>query len=491
MTPSMRRSRQLAVAAGVLLALGDPARRIRSDARRRGERGTAELHARRRARDPAEVRGLSSRGRHRPVPVRDVATDLVSLGADRRDGAGRPHAAVAAWPSLPEPMPESRSAGSATASGRRSSPGPTREAASTARPASLFPRSRAQVEPGESLLTLRMPSAYKPRAPKGVTDDYRCFLLDPKRAGDSFVTSARIEPGADKVVHHVILFRVAKAQVADAKRLDSRSAGSRVELLRRNGASRRLRLRRDPGLAERCELGRRVGAGLGRQSPPRRHWRAAAGRKPDRDAGALQPAERAHPRPLARAAHGRARRGEAHAAPDDAPARSGRAGLRTRRARKAVHPERGALRPHAQVRAAGRFRSRGPPDPLPRERGESRARARPPPATAGSPSRRRSTSPRATCTCSAPRSGSSSTRERRAPGCCSTSRAGTSTGRTRTRSRGRVEADAGDVVRVTCRHDVHKRMHGGHGIPKTPRYILWGEGTTDEMCLGILQVTRG
>jgi hypothetical protein len=53
-----------------------------------------------------------------------------------------------------------------------------------------------------------------------------------------------------------------------------------------------------------------------------------------------------------------------------------------------------------------------------------------------------------------------------------------------------VKAEAGDVVRVTCRHDVHKRMHGGHGVPKTPRYILWGEGTTDEMCLGILQVTR-
>jgi hypothetical protein len=34
-------------------------------------------------------------------------------------------------------------------------------------------------------------------------------------------------------------------------------------------------------------------------------------------------------------------------------------------------------------------------------------------------------------------------------------------------------------------------MHGGHGVPKTPRYVLWGEGTTDEMCLGILQATRG
>ena len=49
----------------------------------------------------------------------------------------------------------------------------------------------------------------------------------------------------------------------------------------------------------------------------------------------------------------------------------------------------------------------------------------------------------------------------------------------------------GEVVRVTCRHDVHKRMHGEHGVPNVPRYVLWGEGSTDEMCLGILQVTRG
>ena len=31
----------------------------------------------------------------------------------------------------------------------------------------------------------------------------------------------------------------------------------------------------------------------------------------------------------------------------------------------------------------------------------------------------------------------------------------------------------------------------GSGVPAKPRYVLWGEGTTDEMCLGILQVTRG
>ena len=54
-----------------------------------------------------------------------------------------------------------------------------------------------------------------------------------------------------------------------------------------------------------------------------------------------------------------------------------------------------------------------------------------------------------------------------------------------------VEAKPGDTLRVTCRFDPMRRHHGGHGIPKVPRYVLWGEGSTDEMCLGILQVTRG
>jgi hypothetical protein len=45
-----------------------------------------------------------------------------------------------------------------------------------------------------------------------------------------------------------------------------------------------------------------------------------------------------------------------------------------------------------------------------------------------------------------------------------------------------VQAGPGDVLRVTCRHDATLRTG-------EPRYVLWGEGTTDEMCLGIVQVT--
>jgi hypothetical protein len=45
-----------------------------------------------------------------------------------------------------------------------------------------------------------------------------------------------------------------------------------------------------------------------------------------------------------------------------------------------------------------------------------------------------------------------------------------------------VRAEPGDVLRVTCRHDTALRRG-------EPRYVLWGEGTTDEMCLGLVQVT--
>jgi hypothetical protein len=52
-----------------------------------------------------------------------------------------------------------------------------------------------------------------------------------------------------------------------------------------------------------------------------------------------------------------------------------------------------------------------------------------------------------------------------------------------------VDLAAGDTVRVTCRHDQRLRdqLPAFEGQPD--KYVLWGEGTTDEMCLGILLVT--
>ena len=68
-------------------------------------------------------------------------------------------------------------------------------------------------------MTLAMDEEYTPSAPTGVgTDDYRCFLLDPKLDEDVWLTGSHVLPGNPSVVHHVILFRVDPEQVAEAER---------------------------------------------------------------------------------------------------------------------------------------------------------------------------------------------------------------------------------------------------------------------------------
>lgn len=57
---------------------------------------------------------------------------------------------------------------------------------------------------------------YAPQAPQGGTDDYRCFLVDPKLTAPSFVTGVAFLPGNPALVHHSILFRVEPAQVSAA-----------------------------------------------------------------------------------------------------------------------------------------------------------------------------------------------------------------------------------------------------------------------------------
>jgi hypothetical protein len=53
-----------------------------------------------------------------------------------------------------------------------------------------------------------------------------------------------------------------------------------------------------------------------------------------------------------------------------------------------------------------------------------------------------------------------------------------------------VHLEPFDTIRVTCRHSQRLRdlLPAFSGQPE--KYVLWGEGTTDEMCLGILLVTR-
>jgi hypothetical protein len=78
--------------------------------------------------------------------------------------------------------------------------------------------------PGRTV-TLAPRRAYFPHAPGGGIDDYHCFVLDPKLKRNAFVTAAVIEPQRTGIVHHVILFEAAGAQATAATRLDAASGG--------------------------------------------------------------------------------------------------------------------------------------------------------------------------------------------------------------------------------------------------------------------------
>jgi len=113
------------------------------------------------------------------------------------------------------------SAGEPSTSAGTPSASTTGRAAPAARPGTLVP-----LRPGEKRLTVTMPEAYTPSAPTGVgTDDYRCFLLDPHLKRDTFLTGTNVLPGNPDVVHHVILFRVDPKQVAEARRMDASQPG--------------------------------------------------------------------------------------------------------------------------------------------------------------------------------------------------------------------------------------------------------------------------
>ena len=80
----------------------------------------------------------------------------------------------------------------------------------------------ADLEPGERWIDLGLPGGtYTPAAEAGGTDDYRCILLDPALPEDAFLSGVVLEPGNPELVHHAILYRVDPDQVSAAKANDA------------------------------------------------------------------------------------------------------------------------------------------------------------------------------------------------------------------------------------------------------------------------------
>ncbi|HZO96408.1 MAG TPA: hypothetical protein VFB42_03460 [Gaiellaceae bacterium] len=79
--------------------------------------------------------------------------------------------------------------------------------------------------PGRTL-ALAPAQPYLPRPGAGGLDDYRCFVLEPRLGHDVYVTGAVVRPQHAAIVHHVILFEAAGRNAAEARALNRASGGN-------------------------------------------------------------------------------------------------------------------------------------------------------------------------------------------------------------------------------------------------------------------------
>lgn len=340
--------------------------------------------------------------------------------------------------------------------------------------------------PGTTTVTVGAAQSYLPRATSGARDDYHCFLLDPGVDRDVFVTDTRFRPGVPAIVHHIILFRVEPEQVAAARSLDRRNPGAGWSCFGGTGVddlSRRPQGLNDAGWVSAWAPSRRrnrlpstVGVPLRQGSllVMQVHYSLSARPRPDRTRAVLTlvPQAGSSIKPL---------RTMLLPAPVELaclPGERGRLCNRTAAlsdlARR--HGAQAAFVPTGLLAFCGRDAT------APRPMTTTTCRLR--------------FDENVTIQAAAGHMhllGKSFKLELR-PG---TSRSRTIVSIPRWDFRNQqiyvlptpVQADTGDVLRVTCSYDRLLRKARVFAGPRTPRYILWGEGTSDEMCLGVLQVT--
>ena len=90
---------------------------------------------------------------------------------------------------------------------------------SAASPQQAFPKVA-----GSSIITLQAAHSYTPKAPPGATDDYHCTLVDPHVKRNSMIIASHFFPNSVEV-HHAILFLVPPPMVAAARAADRNGKG--------------------------------------------------------------------------------------------------------------------------------------------------------------------------------------------------------------------------------------------------------------------------
>jgi len=78
---------------------------------------------------------------------------------------------------------------------------------------------------GERFVDLALPRPYAPAAPNGGTDEYRCFVVDPKLTESAYLTGSRFLPQNADIVHHAIFYRLSPEQATSAATIDAETPG--------------------------------------------------------------------------------------------------------------------------------------------------------------------------------------------------------------------------------------------------------------------------
>jgi hypothetical protein len=78
---------------------------------------------------------------------------------------------------------------------------------------------------GERFENLTVPQPYTPSAPNGGTDEYRCLVIDPHLTKPTFLTGAQLEPGNPSIVHHAITYAIPSQGAAEAHAKDAATPG--------------------------------------------------------------------------------------------------------------------------------------------------------------------------------------------------------------------------------------------------------------------------
>jgi hypothetical protein len=87
------------------------------------------------------------------------------------------------------------------------------------------PPQTAPLRKGERFQEVGLERPYRPAPPEGGTDEYRCFLIDPKLTEAAYLTGSQFQPQNKEIVHHGIFYQIAETDVAQAKEKDTQTEG--------------------------------------------------------------------------------------------------------------------------------------------------------------------------------------------------------------------------------------------------------------------------